>query len=232
MHTQLFGPGELPGMLETYRVPADRIEVNLFGVDKDFWKPATPAGRGDYVLSVGNDALRDYATLLAVALDSARHFIIVTRRPLPEPLPPNVELLCGSWNDGLVDDNKLRALYNGAAAVVVPLKPGVQPSGQSVTLQAMACGRPVILSNIAGLWDREGLRHEENVLLVPPGDVVALQHAIERLFQDPALCLALGSAGRTYVLDRGDIRQFAARMGSACERAIAVAMRTKRPGWN
>jgi len=45
MHTQLFGPGELPGMRETFGAPADRIEVNLFGVDTRFWQPAPAAAQ-------------------------------------------------------------------------------------------------------------------------------------------------------------------------------------------
>ena len=44
-----------------------------------------------------------------------------------------------------------------------------QPSGQSVTLQASACARPVVLSRTRGLWDPDRLRDGENVLLVPPG---------------------------------------------------------------
>ena len=211
MHTQLFGPGELPGMQEIYGAPADRIEVNPFGVDTRFWQPATGKTL-DYVLSIGNDALRDYATLLAVARSSSRRFIIVTRRALPEPLPSNIELLRGSWSDGAVDDRRLREFYQNARCVVVPLKPGLQPSGQSVTLQAMACGRPVILTDTAGFWDRAHLTHGHQLLLTPPTDVPALHAAIERVFTDPELQAALGAAGHAYVQGHADIGQFAARL--------------------
>ena len=57
-----------------------------------------------------------------------------------------------------------------AAVVVVPVKDVPQPSGQSVTLQASACARPVVLTRTRGLWDPDGLRDGDNVLLVPPGD--------------------------------------------------------------
>ena len=217
MHTQLFGPGELPGMQKTFGAPADRIEVNLFGVDTRFWQPAPTASR-DYVLSVGNDALRDYDTLLAVARGSSRRFVIVTRRPLPEPLPPNVELLRGSWSEGPVDARRLRELYRDATCVVIPLKPGLQPSGQSVTLQAMACGKPVILTETAGCWDRARLAHGRQLLFAPPTDVPALHAAIERVFTEPELGVALGAAGRAYVEEHADIRQFAARLEALCLR--------------
>lgn len=221
MHTQLFGPGELSGMQETYDAPADHIEVNLFGVDTNFWQPAATATH-NYVLSIGNDALRDYTTLLAVARGSPRRFIIVTRRPLPEPLPSNVELFRGSWSEGPVDDRRLRELYQDATCIVVPLKPTLQPSGQSVTLQAMACGKPVILTDTAGCWDRAHLAHGRELLFAPPTDVAALHTAIERVFTEPELGSAMGTAGRAYVQGHADIRQFAARLEALCQRSIAT----------
>jgi hypothetical protein len=51
-----------------------------------------------------------------------------------------------------ISDVDLRRMYNAARAVVVPLKDVHQPSGQSVTLQAMSCGRPVVLTKTRGLW--------------------------------------------------------------------------------
>lgn len=217
MHTQLFGPGELSGMRETYGAPADRIEVNPFGVDTRFWQPAATR-TGDYVLSIGNDSLRDYETLLAAARASARRFLIVTRRPLPGNLPAHVEHIRGSWSDGPVDDGRLRELYQNAACVVVPLRPGLQPSGQSVTLQAMACGAPVILTDTAGFWDRARLLHGHQLLLAPPADAPALLAAVERVFQEPELGTALGRAGRAYVEEHADIRHFAARLEALCRR--------------
>jgi glycosyltransferase involved in cell wall biosynthesis len=83
---------------------------------------------------------------------------------------------------------------------VVPLKNVHQPSGQSVTLQAMSCGRPVILSNTKGLWARAVLRDGENCLLVPPGDRQALGDAIARIRSDEALAERLGKMARETAL--------------------------------
>ena len=46
---------------------------------------------------------------------------------------------------------KIRELYQDAFAII-PLKDVFQPSGYSVTLQAMACGKPVVLTKTKGLW--------------------------------------------------------------------------------
>ena len=88
----------------------------------------------------------------------------------------------------------------------------------------MACGRPVVLSNIKGLWDREVLRDGANCLLVPPGDPVALAAAIDRLRADPALRRRIGTAARHtaeihFPLDRmnQDIIALAQRFGAMPE---------------
>jgi glycosyltransferase involved in cell wall biosynthesis len=51
--------------------------------------------------------------------------------------------------------------------------------------EAMASGRPLVASDLPSI--REILTHEENALLVPPGDPRALAQAIERLLRDSAL---------------------------------------------
>jgi len=48
--------------------------------------------------------------------------------------------------------------------------------------EAMASGRPLVASDLPSI--REILTHEENALLVPPGDAPALAAAIERLVSD------------------------------------------------
>ena len=57
--------------------------------------------------------------------------------------------------------------------------------------EAMASGRPVVASDLPSI--REVLTHEENSLLVPPGDARALAAAIERLLGDRDLPRRLAS---------------------------------------
>lgn len=54
-----------------------------------------------------------------------------------------------------------------------------------VISEAFAMGVPVVASDLGVLADR--VRHEEDGLLVPPGDVEALQRALARLQADPEL---------------------------------------------
>jgi len=81
----------------------------------------------------------------------------------------------------------------------VPLIDTIQPAGQSVCLQAMACGRAVILSDIMGLWDSELMRHHKNIWLVRPRSKIALQNALRQLTNDTKLCADIGNEGRKLV---------------------------------
>jgi len=64
-------------------------------------------------------------------------------------------------------------------------------------LEAAACGRAVIASNVPGC--REIVQHEQNGLLVPVKDSKALADAIYRLIKYPNLRRQMGQAGRKLV---------------------------------
>jgi len=214
MWTQLFGEGELADVQKFYDVPDSRIEVNQFGVDTEFWKPAD--SHEDYILSVGNDERRDYNLLIQVAGEVNRHFKIVTRQKIEGVIPANVEIIKGGWHEQVLTDEGLRQLYQEASIVVIPLKNSPQPSGQSVCLQAMACGKPVILTRTDGLWSDNMMRDGENVIFVSPGNQDALFDAIDYLLEDSTLRTDLGCNARKTVCREGNITSFAARLEAQC----------------
>src|SRR6185437_17169731 len=61
-------------------------------------------------------------------------------------------------------------------------------------LEAAACGRPLIATDVAGC--REIARLDVNALLVPPDEPGALADAIETLIQDRAMRQRFGQASR------------------------------------
>ena len=174
MHAMLYGPGEAPGLLALDPGLAERVHLNPFGVDTRFWAPADADGPGAGVLAIGNDGHRDWATLLRAAPKIDAEVRILTMHRRPPSLPDNVRWEPADWHRRVLTDADVRSAFRSAAVVVVPVKDVPQPSGQSVTLQASACARPVVLSRTRGLWDPEALRDGENVLLVPPGDPDAI----------------------------------------------------------
>ena len=140
--------------------------------------------RREGVLAVGNDSRRDFLTLVEVAkfLPEIR-FKVITRREKPHILPLNVEWRLGDWKEAPVTDEGLRALYQQAACVVVPLEECIQPSGQSVAMQAMMCGAPVVHTKTAGWWGDDVVRDRIDVELVAPGDGDAMARAIKKSLQ-------------------------------------------------
>jgi glycosyltransferase involved in cell wall biosynthesis len=99
-------------------------------------------------------------------------------------------------------------------------------------LEAAACGRPLVVSDVAGC--RQFVRSGVEGLVVPPGDPAALAAALARLAGDPAWRQRAGAAARRRVLGyseaavRAKIRQvyraaLEATGGSAAEdRGTAV----------
>ncbi|WP_327717181.1 glycosyltransferase [Streptomyces sp. NBC_00490] len=92
--------------------------------------------------------------------------------------------------------------YQAADLVVLPSR----WEGMALApLEAMACGRPVVMSDVDGA--RESLPpHLAPRCLVPPGDPASLSAAVAELLLDPLLCESLGHQGRHHVLSTHDVR--------------------------
>jgi glycosyltransferase involved in cell wall biosynthesis/5'(3')-deoxyribonucleotidase len=93
-----------------------------------------------------------------------------------------------------IQKNVLR-FYMAADIVLVPSLNEVLPL---VICEAMAFEKPVICSRIDAI--PEAVADGVEGLLIPPGDVSALQGAISKLYHDPKLRKQLGAAGRQRVL--------------------------------
>jgi len=191
-------------------IPNQRIHYIPFGVDQNFWSPQSDS-TSDYVFAIGNDKNRDWRTLISAWNEDLPRLKIVTSMPVPSA-PPNVEVIRGDWRNQILGDEELRTLVRGARFVVVPLHDTIQPAGQSACLQAMACGKAVILSNIAGLWDRELMRDGVSVLLTPPENVTALSDNIRRLTVDQGMVERLGLSARRVICESLNVDNMAASL--------------------
>ena len=78
-------------------------------------------------------------------------------------------------------------------------------------LEAAACGRPIVATDVAG--SREIAIDGVNALVVPPRDAGALAAALERLLLDPELRCRFGAAGRRIVeAEHSDLKVAAATL--------------------
>ena len=100
----------------------------------------------------------------------------------------------------------------GARFVVVPVRQTIQPSGQSVCLQAMSCGKAVIMSDIDGLWERGLMSDGETCVLVPCGSVPALHSAAAGLLARPSHAARIGKAARKVVENHLNVEAMASSM--------------------
>lgn len=87
-----------------------------------------------------------------------------------------------------------KLLYENCQAVVVPSTYETFPM---VVLEAMACAKPVIASNVGGIHLL--VEHGKNGFLVEPKDVASLQSFIKMLNADQDLRRKMGAEGRKLV---------------------------------
>lgn len=100
------------------------------------------------------------------------------------------------------DSDEVDRWYAAADVVVLPSR----WEGMALTpLEAMACGRPVVVSDVDGA--RELLPPgQEDACLVPPGDADALADALFHLVRDPHLRTHLGEVAMKHVRAEFDVR--------------------------
>jgi glycosyltransferase involved in cell wall biosynthesis len=124
---------------------------------------------------------------------------------------------------GALTHDELPAAYAAADVVVVPSvrdAHGDCDGLPNVVLEAMACGRPVVASDIAAI--PTAVRDGETGLLVPPGDALALRAALERLRRDPVERARLGAAARVHAEDEFELGRCTERWRARLEAAYGL----------
>ncbi len=185
------GSAQIPGLL-ALGAPPGRVGAVLTSTYPDFY--AATADRPDgYVLAVGDDTSRDYATLLAACAGLGRRVIIRSRLVQADPALPHVSIVSHS-----LSTREYRDLIAGALCVVLPLRPSVHAGGVTTLLEAMSSAKAVVVSRTEGLADY--VRDGQTCRLVPAGDAEALRRAIGEVALDVAQRTRLGAAAREFVV--------------------------------
>jgi glycosyltransferase involved in cell wall biosynthesis len=92
---------------------------------------------------------------------------------------------------GRIQNDELAARYHAADILI---NPSLSESFGMTVVEAMACGKPVIVSRVGGM--KETVQHGKNGLIVRPGDSRELGEAILYLLHNDELRAAMGRAGR------------------------------------
>jgi len=175
------------------------------GVDTDRFRP-TSEESGDPVILLPCRMLWDKG--VGEFLEAARlvkrqkprvRFVLVGRCDEENPASIQSVQLHRWQEEGAIEwwghRSDMPAVLGHAAVVVLPsYREGLPVS----LLEAAACGKPIVATDVPGC--RDVVRHRVNGLLVPPKNPTALAEAIAVLLENPGLRNELGRRGRDIVV--------------------------------
>jgi len=184
-------------ILKRYLISPDLVRVIPNYVDTRVFAPDAQGGRvANRLIYVGRlDEEKNPIALIKAVKGLAVELLIIGNGSLDGRLRQEIErenlpvrLL------GNVPNHRLPALLTTAAAFIMPSLIEGHPKA---LLEAMACGSPVIGTDVPGI--REVIQHRSNGLLcgTSPGEI---QAAIEAMLADRLLQRRIGSNAREYVV--------------------------------
>ncbi|KRQ26234.1 MULTISPECIES: glycosyltransferase family 4 protein [Mycobacteroides] len=186
-------PPQVELLSRAWGVDDARLHFAPVGIDTDFYRvqPWESAG-APLVVSAGEDVHRDHALLVEavlIAREQCPGLGLELATALPITAPSEVVTLHTERLYG-----RMRDLYRRSTLVAIAVRPNViTGSGLTVALEAMASGRPVVMTDNPGI--AHYVRDDVDGVLVPPGDPDAFARAIADLTRDPDRARALGEAG-------------------------------------
>ena len=164
-----------------FDIPADRMELVLWGANPPLEEPGPRVIAEPYVAALGGEA-RDYSTFAEAARLSPHLTFVAITRPWSldgVPVPPNLRHFVNlPWKEAW-------SLIAHAEAAVVPLRDDLAPNGMVTFVGAMRLGKAQIVTRSAGLADYA--IDNQTAVVVPPRDASAMKTAVERVLGDAGL---------------------------------------------
>lgn len=170
--------------------PSEKSWFIPHGVDTEFFSPGSQRSERPTVLCVGYHQ-RDFDTLLRSAqmITEAVPASVVRLVAPPSLLPTGLDLGRIELMAGLSDEH-LREEYRRAWVLLLPL---LDATANNSLLEGLACGTPVVVSDIGGIRDYVG---SDAAALCPAGDAKAHASATIDLLRDSAQRDAAAQAAR------------------------------------
>lgn len=190
-----------------------RLGIIPFGVDTSFYKPLNVTKDEEifqilavgylierkgfmYLISSIKEILKEHENIRLKIVGSGPQEQQIKNHITELDLEKHAEII------GNISDDELLKMYNSSDIFVLPSIIDSQGNTEGlgvVLLEAMACGLPVIGSNIGGIPD---IIHEgETGLLVPQKDISGLSKSIIKLIENPNLRENLANGGYKMVKD-------------------------------
>ena len=194
--------------------PAKARLVNGSGVDMAHYRPV-PLPDAPIFLMVsrllGNKGVREFAAA-AKSLLQRRPDVRCRLAGFIDVGPDGVRQseLDGWIRDGIEYLGNLSDVRPAIAEASVFVLPSYREGTPRSVLEAMAMGRPIITTDVAGC--RETVVHGTNGLLVPVKDAVALAEAMEELADRPDVRAEMGRESIDYCRAKFDVQAVNARL--------------------
>lgn len=182
------GEGELKKALKIHKRNKNKFILFPFSIDTDFWNNLhnDKTQINDNILFVGNDGNRNSELFLEI-VDNLKEINFIAISNIKELLNAersNLTVIKGSFGSYDLSDTELKQYYLSSKLVILPLKESSQPSGQSVTLQALSCGTQVIISDTEGFWDRKNFKDNKNIYFVKENSYISWSNKINQVLSD------------------------------------------------
>lgn len=164
-----------------------------FAIDDEFF-PLRPLPETLRIVSAGGDRDRDTATLFAafeMVHAEMPHVELIAQTTSTLRPPAGVQVVAH------LPHTRLRELYASATLVLIATLPNLHVSGMTVSLEAMATGRPVVVTRTPGIEDY--IDDGRTGLLSAVGDPASLARGALELLRDPERTVAMGTAARASI---------------------------------
>ncbi|MEX0875518.1 MAG: glycosyltransferase family 4 protein [Actinomycetota bacterium] len=196
-------------IIEQIRIDPDRIDVVPVGVDTEIFQPRPEIAKvpGRLIAVISSDVALKGLSFLLEALAKLRiehaeaHLVVIGRMRSEDPGRRHVTRL--GLEDavtftGNISYEEMQRLYGEAEVAVVP---SLYEGFSLPSIQAMACGVPLVCTRAGAIPEVAGTDNE-TALLVEPADPGALALAIKRLLDEPELRNRLAAAALDRALER------------------------------
>ena len=188
----------------------EKFVHKLFSVDTDFWNTELlPSKQKEDILFVGNNAHRDFSKVIEITKQLPdKKFKIVSSNIDEKIIPNNVQLIKGDWNKNILSDQDIKKLYKNSRLVFLPVMESLVASGQSVAMQSMATGTPVVISKTLGFWDFDNFIDQESIFFTKENSVESWVEQIDTIYKDYELLDKVAKNGQNLINEKFNLTEF------------------------
>lgn len=208
----------LPIIEKQWGLPAGRVHRITMGTDTEYFtpKPRRPDDPENLVFSVGDDNRRDHPALVRAARKVQERGVDIRLElgtTMDVEIPPELGVV---HRERL--DHRVHEMFRRCTVVAIAIKKGPGGAGLTAIVEAMACGRPIVVTGNPGL--EEYVDHGKTGLLVPPGDDDGFADAVASLLSDQEAAAAMGKAARRAAEERYSTDNTAAELAAVLRATI------------